>query len=176
MKREGDSIFVLFMNPFYWSTAEALAFIVVYLYLQGDLGWIVNKLLKAFALFVLGIVVITIAGLFILHHKTNKKVIATVSHVENSSTIGGYYQKLSVKFDYDGNEYEVNDIDTANLLAEEGDKYYVYFSTNNPKEIKHIEKEDKVPTIMQVFISSLKYALIGIIVLFVLIKIIKRRI
>ncbi|MBR1816019.1 MAG: hypothetical protein IJ763_04890 [Lachnospiraceae bacterium] len=170
-----DAFILLMASGWFWTTGEFLAFAGAYLFVQGKLGGVLKTIFKYILIVVIVFVIVTIAGLYILHHKTNPKTVATVTNVVNSDVIGGYYQKLTVEFTYDDTKYVVKDMDTSNLLAEVGDKYVVHFSSHNPYDIDHIEADDKLPTPFQAFLSSIKYAIIGIIIFLILANVVKRK-
>lgn len=174
-----DAMLYMMSYPWYWTTGECLAFMAGYLSMQGDffdfIGTLLKAIVKFFLIIVTVFVVITVVGLYIINCKLNPKAVATVTNVVNDDVMGGYYQKLTLEYTYNGKEYVVKDMDASNLLAEVGDKYVVSFYSFNPNELEYIQDDDKLPTPWQAFLSSIKYGIIGIIIFLIFARIVKSR-
>lgn len=169
-----DAMLLLVASTWYWTAGEFLGFAIGYLWVQGKLGGVIKSILKVVLTVVIVFVVVTIAGLYIINYKTNPKAVATVTNVVNSDFYGGYSQELTLEYKYNDAKYVVEDVSTINLCADVGDKYIVHFSSRNPTELDFINTYDKF-TPGQAFLSSIKYAIAGIIIFLILVKIVKSK-
>jgi hypothetical protein len=99
------------------------------------------KIMKITALI---IVVIFFVRMYIQNRRIHSEAVATVTEVTNDDMMGGYSQKLTLEYTYDGKKYVIEDLQTINLQAEKGDMYTVHFSYRTPDKLKFIQPDDKV--------------------------------
>ena len=99
---------------------------------------------KILKIAVLVIAVIFLARMYVQNRRIHSKAVATVTEVSNDDMMGGYSQKLTLEYNYDGKKYVIEDLQTINLQAEKGDMYTVHFSYRTPDQIQFIKPDDKV--------------------------------
>lgn len=124
----------------YCLEAFLFCFIVMYAFGREKLVML-WKIMKITALV---IVVIFFVRMYIQNRRIHSEAVATVTEVTNDDMMGGYSQKLTLEYTYDGKKYVIEDLQTINLQAEKGDMYTVHFSYRTPDKLKFIQQDDKV--------------------------------
>ena len=124
----------------YCLEAFLFCFIVMYAFGREKLVML-WKIVKITALV---IVVIFFVRMYIQNRRIHSEAVATVTEVTNDDMMGGYSQKLTLEYTYDGKKYVIEDLQTINLQAEKGDMYTVHFSYRTPDKLKFIQPDDKV--------------------------------
>lgn len=56
--------------------------------------------------------------MYIQNRRIHSEAVATVTEVTNDDMMGGYSQKLTLEYTYDGKKYVIEDLQTINLQAE----------------------------------------------------------
>ena len=121
---------------------EAFLFCFIVMYAFGRERLVMLwKIMKITALV---IVVIFFVRMYIQNRRIHSEAVATVTEVTNDDMMGGYSQKLTLEYTYDGKKYVVEDLQTINLQAEKVDMYTVHFSYRTPDKLKFIQPDDKV--------------------------------
>ena len=121
---------------------EAFLFCFIVMYAFGRERLVMLwKIMKITALV---IVVIFFVRMYIQNRRIHSEAVATVTEVTNDDMMGGYSQKLTLEYTYDGKKYVVEDLQTINLQAEKGDMYTVHVSYRTPDKLKFIQPDDKV--------------------------------
>ena len=124
----------------YCLEAFLFCFIVMYAFGREKLVML-WKIMKITALV---IVVIFFVRMYIQNRRIHSEAVATVTEVTNDDMMGGYSQKLTLEYTYDGKKYVIEDLQTINLQAEKGDMYTVHFRYRTPDKLKFIQPDDKV--------------------------------
>lgn len=124
----------------YCLEAFLFCFIVMYAFGREKLVML-WKIVKITALV---IVVIFFVRMYIQNRRIHSEAVATVTEVTNDDMMGGYSQKLTLEYTYDGKKYVIEDLQTINLQAEKGDMCTVHFSYRTPDKLKFIQPDDKV--------------------------------
>ena len=124
----------------YCLEAFLFCFIVMYAFGREKLVML-WKIMKITALI---IVVIFFVRMYIQNRRIHSEAVATVTEVTNDDMMGGYSQKLTLEYTYDGKKYVIEDLQTINLQAVKGDMYTVHFSYRTPDKLKFIQPDDKV--------------------------------